>query len=813
MKRKLTTLVMAIVFAVTILNFNMVAQCATTETETYITTEEIVAVEADYYSNENSGTNANDYPDLRIDAAGNYVRFIRDVGDEFIAYSNVKFGGNDENVYVKGIRVTYAFYSANGSKATLRVWTPGDLVSGGETSSTIAAGSANLTGVNGYKYTSSNWEYLGTAQLPSYGETAPTGVDTDFVTRDIMFTTPRMVEATSNVVLTVANGLYLRSFSFIKCSEDEVRDAYGTIPATTADVFSTNNGGSNASTVDVPDVTFLMEENGVRFLRSIAYRYIGFNDVDFGEGTWVGDVKLNYATNTEGKNVYIYDVTGLTGDLSVSSGTLSVGGTAQTPLFTIKPTSTGSTTTYASYTGHTPMKYLSGKKDLIVTTSSGEIRFRSIGFGEGARNAFSEITAVNAEVLSESQENKIEIKNVTGLGDVVRIITNSNSAHMGYKNVDFGENTYVKGMTIKYVYNQSSARDDFTIDVWAPDKLENFTYLGSNPKENDVSLLNTWKHSGQITGLTNELTTQVSTPEANTFKEETHYFASPMRLDGVNDIVLTTNGNIFLASFSFVKCSDEEVQAIRSAYTPIPALSADAHDIENALVENDCLTQTYFSEGAVRYDGSGYTVQDNYLVFQNVDFGDSTAYISKAILNNKGTTKYFVYALDNSVDINKLNAEKTAISIDGVVQTPVATLSVENNSEDYAETTVDAGFVVSGLKTLVITAGSNSYLKNIRFVKDGVSISNTLSGTTLTTSATSESVISCTLITAVYDGDRLVACDLSGTITLSNTASTVTVDVSELEAGTYTVKTFICHDMTDLIPVFLNRTDTLTISE
>ena len=379
MKSRITTLMMAIVFVITILNFSMIAPCATTEAESYITTAEIAAADADYYSEEHSDDKSQD-PDLVINKTDNYANFLRDANDEFLAYSDVHFGESDENVYVKGIRVTYAYYNnlTPGSEATLRVWTPGDLVKEGATELTISVKGANLYDVNGSQYTVNNWEYLGTVKLPSYDENGDGKCDTsDFVTKDFMFATQRMVEPTSNVVITAGNGFFLRSFSFIKCSEDEARDAYGTIPATTADVFSTDLVGANH---DTTGVSFKMEENGVFLFSSIATRYIGFNDVDFGTETWVDAVNLNYATASDSKEVYIYDVTDLTGDLSVAKGKLSVGGSEQTPLFTITPPSTGSKANYASYTGQTPMKKLSGKRDLIVTTNNDEIIFRSFGF-------------------------------------------------------------------------------------------------------------------------------------------------------------------------------------------------------------------------------------------------------------------------------------------------------------------------------------------------------------------------------------------------------------------------------------------------
>ena len=380
MKSRITTLMMAIVFVITILNFSMIAPCATTEAESYITTAEIAAADADYYSEEYSDNKSQD-PDLVINKTDNYAQFLRDANDEYLAYSNVKFGETDENVYVKGIRVTYAY---TGTAATLRAWTPGDLVKEDATKSTISVSGAYLTDVNGSQYKTTNWKYLGTVKLPGVDVNGDGRCTTDdFVTKDFMFATPRMVEPTSNVVISAGNGFYLRSFSFIKCSENEVRDAYGTIPATTADAFPTDLVGANH---DTTGVVFNRSEddnnnNSVVFNSSVATRYIRFNDVDFGAtAKWIGEVDLEYATNATTKEVYIYDVTGMTGDLSVVLGKLSVGEMEQTPLFTIKPTSTGSTTTYASNTFQTPMKELSGKRNLIVTTNNGEIRFRSIGF-------------------------------------------------------------------------------------------------------------------------------------------------------------------------------------------------------------------------------------------------------------------------------------------------------------------------------------------------------------------------------------------------------------------------------------------------
>jgi len=400
-------------------------------------TTEIKAIDATGISEEYSAANddPNQDADVTIYPELDYLRFIRDAKDEYIAYDNVSMGNEDERIYIKGIRLNHAYYSSGSAENILYIWTPDD-------TSSLSASSRTLT-EGTYSIGTNHWKCMNAVSIDNTTNSVLTGDDADFVTEDIIFASPRMVSPTSNIVFTSLSPMYLRSFSFIKCTDEEVRDAYGDIPATTADMFSGENTGANANTTDIPDVTFscMTGDSYARFVRNAAKRYIGFTNVDFGTESLVTKVNVKYGSNSE-RTMRIYEIEEGTVPM-VNNGMLTIEDISQEPIFTLTLPSTEAETNYSQASIEIPEILLSGKKILLITVS-GTMRICSFGFEKEIFDISHSITDNNL-VLSV-KANRADVAEMVGEEMSFALITSLYKGRrlckMEFKTVDVSDPNY-----------------------------------------------------------------------------------------------------------------------------------------------------------------------------------------------------------------------------------------------------------------------------------------------------------------------------------------------------------------------------------
>lgn len=355
-------------------------------------TPELKAINITKKSENNTATNGDVNNDVTVYPQNNYLRFIRDAGDEYITYDMGIPNTLNEKYYIKGVRINYGYYSPSAIN-NVYFWTP-------DSTEALSAKYAQNLIVGDCTFNKENRVCIGSVSLENTSYSTISGSEGEFCEKDILFTSPRAVKAGENLVLTSESPMYLRSFSFIVCSEEEVRNPYELILGATADFYSEETS-DNA----VPDININSAggESYVRFVRNGAKRYVGYKNVDFGKQTEILRFNIRYAAAST-VNLKIYEADE-TENISVSGGRLLKNGTEAEALLEVLLDETGGDMIFSDG-GAEVKKALSGKKNLVFTTDK-VLRINSFSFEFG-------MFAVGGESDGENFETfvKVDVKKV-----------------------------------------------------------------------------------------------------------------------------------------------------------------------------------------------------------------------------------------------------------------------------------------------------------------------------------------------------------------------------------------------------------------